>query len=314
MKYRRFHSLKRILNIGLIFVIIITMIALIFTSCAVRKADDGKTSVVAANFPAFDFARAVCGASANVTMLLPAGGESHTYEPTAQDILKIQNCDLFIYTGGESDVWADKILKSFDKDINTLKMMDCVNLIPIGGENADHKEFDEHVWTSPLNAAAIVERISGRLSLIDPQNKNIYEENAASYINELNNLDSCFRDFFKTVQNKILIFGDRFPIIYFTNEYGIDYMSAFPGCADHSEASASVISEIIEKINSENISTVYYIEFSNKNIANTIADSTNTETALFYTCHNVSVEQLKSGETYISLMTKNLETLNRTMH
>ena len=311
--------IKNIIYTLLICVICITT----FASCNTVPADDGKTSVVTTNFPAYDFARAICQDSANVTMLLPVGGESHSYEPTPQDILKIQNADLFIYTGGESDVWVDKILNSLDNDVNTLKMTDCVSLLPVGGEiTEEHEhtqedehdyEHDEHVWTSPVNAAEIVMQIKDKLCLIDSTNKDSYDKNAAAYIDEILKLDSDFRAFFKTVQNKILVFGDRFPLIYFTTEYGISYVSAFPGCADHSEPSAATIADLIEKIKKENISTIYYIEFSNQNIANTLADSANARTALFYTCHNISKEQFDSGVTYISLMRENLVTLQNTM-
>lgn len=266
-------------------------------------------SVVAANFPAYDFSRQVLGNAGQVTMLLPPGSESHSYEPTAQDILKIQGCDLFVYTGGESDAWVDKILNSLDREINTLKMMDCVSVLT----EEDGHEPDEHVWTSPVNAIRITEEIRNRLCEIDSDRREIYKENAAAYIAELNALDEAFRSFFETVENKTLIFGDRFPLIYFTEEYGLEYYAAFPGCAEHSEPSAAAIALLIEKIKEKKVSTVYYIEFSNHNIADSLADATGTAAALFYTCHNVSEEQLSGGATYVSLMRENLATLQATM-
>lgn len=302
--------------ICLIFVIIL----LCFFGCSGAYDDDGNALVVAANFPAYDFATHVCGNSAKVSMLLPAGSESHSYEPTAQDIIKIQNCKLFIYTGGESDAWVDKILNSLDKNIKTLKMVDCVPLLPVQHEhndghehNHDDIEYDEHVWTSPINAIKIVNKIKETLCTIDSNNSLDYEKNANSYIDKISSLDKDFRDFFETVDNKTLIFGDRFPLIYFTKEYGLEHASAFPGCADHSEPSASTIAELIKKIDSENISTVYYIEFSNHNIADTLANETGAKTALFYSCHNVSKEQLDDGVSYVSLMQENLSTLMKNM-
>lgn len=289
---------------------IIFSIAFTCFSCALPTQQDATTSVVATNFPAYDFAKQVCGDSAQVTMLLPAGGENHSYEPTAQDIIKINNCDLFIYSGGESDAWVDKILSSLDEKIKTLKMTDCVSLIPV----SEHEnEFDEHVWTSPANAVLIVEKIKDNLSVIDKSNKTAYEENAANYIKQITELDNDFSAFFNTVEKKTMIFGDRFPFVYFTQQYGISYASAFPGCADHSEPSATQIADLIKKIDSEKISTVYYIEFSNQNIAKTLADATGAKTALFHSCHNVSKEQLDNGVTYVSLMRENLNTLKNTM-
>ena len=273
------------------------------------SSENDGVSVVAVNFPAYDLARAVCGAE-NVSMLLPPGAESHSYEPTAQDILRIQESDLFIYTGGESDAWVERILASLDRAVNTLKMTDFVSLIEIDEHDA---EYDEHVWTSPVNAAAITNAIKSALCDMDSANKKMYEKNAQKYIEEINALDSDFRAFFDTVDNKSLIFGDRFPLIYFTEEYGIEYHAAFPGCAEHSEPSASDIAELMRMMQDENISDIYYIEFSDRNIAESLAEAGNAETHIFYTCHNVSKEQFDSGATYVSLMRENLEMLKGTM-
>lgn len=301
------------------FVIFLSFALLVATlGCAKSFSDDGKISVVATNFPAYDFASHVCKDIANVTMLLPAGAESHSYEPTAQDIIKIQNCDLFIYTGGESDVWVDKILNALDNNVTTLKMTDCVSLLPVGNSDAhshdhSHDEFDEHVWTSPVNAIKIIKKISDNLTELDAVNADVYKNNANDYINEITELDCDFRNFFSTIEKKQMIFGDRFPLVYFAKEYDIKYEAAFPGCADHSEPGAETIANLIEKIDSENISTVYYIEFSNHNIADTLAEATGASTTLFHSCHNVSKEQILAGVTYVSLMRDNLETLKLTM-
>lgn len=301
------------------FVVIFSFTLLfVCSACDKTFSDNGKTSVVATNFPAYDFASHVCKDAAEVTMLLPAGAESHSYEPTAQDIIKIQNCDLFIYTGGESDVWVDKILNSLDSKVRTLKMTECVSLLPVGNSYAHfdehaHDEFDEHVWTSPVNAIQIITKIKDKLTDFDVENANFYKNNANEYIKEITTLDSNFRDFFDTVENKTMVFGDRFPLVYFANEYDIRYYAAFPGCADHSEPGATTIANLIQKIDSEKIPTVYYIEFSNHNIADTLAEATGASTALFHTCHNVSKDQISKGVTYVSLMKDNLETLKNSM-
>ena len=268
------------------------------------KHGDGTISVVATIFPAYDFAVHVAGENGDVALLLPPGSESHTYEPTAQDILKIQNCDLFIYTGGESDAWADKILRSLDREVSTLKMMDCVTLLA-----NEHGEYDEHVWTAPANAVKITESIKNALCAVDGIRKDSYEKNASAYIAEINDLDQDFKDFFSVSKPELLIFGDRFPLMYFTDAYDLTYDAAFPGCAEHAEPSAAAIKRLIEKVREKHISTVYYIEFSNHTVADSIAEATGARTALFYTCHNVSKEQLENGVTYVSLMRANLATL-----
>jgi len=253
---------------------------------------------------------------------LPPGSESHSFEPSPQDIIKIQNADLFIYAGGESDYWVNTILESMDNKVNTLKMMDTVTVFEeelVEGMQLEHEdkmteeEYDEHIWTSPKNAIKISQEIAKRLSDIDPENSNIYKGNLQIYIEELSKLDNDFRDFFETVKNKTFIFGDRFPLLYFAKEYGINYYSAFPGCSDGSEPSAATIAFLVDKVKAENINTVFYIEFSNHKIADIIAESTDVKTAMFHSCHNVSKADLDDGATYISLMEQNLETLKEAM-
>lgn len=316
-----------------LFTILMTCLlaATILTGCGAAGSTaassgegSGRLQVVATNFPGYDFARAVCGDQADVTLLLPPGTESHSYEPTPKDILTVQDCDLFIYVGGESDAWVDTILSSLDKSVNTLKMLDCVDTLdeettegmteeeeePGEGEVT---EIDEHVWTSPTDAELIVQAIRGKMLEIDPGNKESYRANAEIYLQKLDELDGAFCDFFATISNKTMVFGDRFPLRYFAERYDLNCYAAFPGCSTQTEPSAATIAFLTDKVKSEGLTTVYYIEFSNHLVADSIAEATNTQTALFNSCHNVSQQQLDAGETYVSLMEQNLETLKATM-
>ena len=169
------------------------------------------------------------------------------------------------------------------------------------------------MWTSPKNAIKISESIKEALCEIDSENAEIYEENLLGYKEELETLDENFADFFATVENKTLVFGDRFPFKYFAKEYGLDYYAAYDSCSTEIEPSAGTISSLIDLVNDENISTVFYIEFSNEKVANSIAESTDTKTALLHSCHNVSKDELNNGATYISLMENNLETLREAL-
>ncbi len=292
---------------------------------------DHKLQIVATIFSAYDFARQVGGDNAEVTMLLPPGSESHSYEPTPQDIITIQNCDLFVYVGGESDSWVNEILESMDTPIVSVKMMDFVNIVEEelveGMEEESHDaeaaasneaaeeevEYDEHVWTSPKNAIAISQGIAATLADIDSDNADLYTANSDAYTAQLTELDTAFSDFFSTVSKKMLIFGDRFPLRYFVEEYGLDYYAAFPGCSADAEPSAATVAFLVDKVKSENISTVFYIEFSNHLVADSIAEATGAKTALFQSCHNVSQADLDAGATYVSLMYQNLETLKGAM-
>ena len=278
------------------------------------------------------FARNIAGENADVSLLLPPDTESHSYEPSPQDIIKIQSADLFIYVGGESEDWVKRILESSDTEVRTLRMMDTVEVyeeeIIEGmqhdeddheGEDADHEgdddhgAYDEHVWTSPVNAIKISKSISDALSEADPENAEEYAKNNEAYAAKLKVLHEDFVEFFGTVDNRLLIFGDRFPLRYFVEEYGLDYYAAFPGCGSENEPSAATIAFLIDKVKEENIKTVFHIEFSNHRISDSIAEATGSSDVLFHTCHNVSKEEMDAGEDYISLMSQNLERLKGAM-
>ena len=305
---------------------------------------EARISVVTTIFPPYDFVREIAGDRVELKMLLKPGEESHSYEPTPQDIIAIQESDVFIYTGGENDVWVEDILSSMPEGGRlTLRMIDCVDTVeeehvegmkespghdhddheeddadPYGGEAGEDThsvhEIDEHVWTSPVNAALIVERIKEILIQADPSGEAVYEENAAAYEEELAKLDQEFRDVADHARRKLLIFGDRFPFRYFADEYGLDYYAAFPGCAGDTEPSAATMAFLIDKVKEEKVPAVLKMELSNDDIANAIAEATGTEVKVFYSCHTLSAEDFESGETYLRMMQKNVETLKEVVN
>ena len=300
--------------------------------------DDGRISVVTTIFPQYDFVRQIAGENVELKTLLKPGEETHSYEPTPQDIIAIQNSDIFIYVGGENDAWVEDILESMpEADMRTLKLMDCVDTVEeehVEGmqeqpghsheEEESHEdeteeehsvhEIDEHVWTSPVNASAIVDKIKELLVQADPENRQIYEENAEAYEAELAELDAEFRDVVDNAGRRLVVFGDRFPFRYFADEYGLDYYAAFPGCASDTEPSAATMAFLINKVKEEEIPAVLKMELSNENIANAIAEATGTEVRTFYSCHNLTAEEFEDGETYLSMMQKNVETLKEVLN
>lgn len=318
-------------NVSLLCAAMAMLLAL--SACGQRPAEDrdpDKLTVVATVFPAYDFARAAGGDLAEVQLLLPPGTESHSYEPTPADILAVQDCDLFLYLGGESDTWVETILESVDLRGESLRMVDCVPLLEeetVEGMESyedghdhehDHSEapglgevvgYDEHVWTSPQNAAAITRAIGDTLAALDPANAGTYAANAEDYAARIEKLDQEFADFFAGAGDRTMVFGDRFPLRYFAEEFDIDYYAAFPGCSTQTEPSAATIAFLTDKVRQEHIPTVWYIEFSNHLVADSIAESAGVRTAMFHTCHNVSAADLEAGATYMSLMEQNLETL-----
>lgn len=310
--------MKKILSFVVAFALLLSSATAVLClyGCTSETTDDDKISIVATVFPGYDFARAVVGDLGNVRMLLPVGSESHSYEPTAKDIIAIRNCDLFIYVGGESDTWIEDMLSSFDEQIKTLKMMDCVEAVieeSVEGmevdDDGEEEEYDEHVWTSPKNAILITNAIVAAVSEVDPANAAVYSANAASYTGEMRELDEEFTRLFEGLANKTIIFGDRFPFRYFADEYGISYYAAFPGCSSETEPSAATVAFLEDKVRALDATTVFYIELSTHRIADTIATDTGASVALLHSCHNVTASDFASGVTYISLMRSNLETL-----
>lgn len=300
------------------------------------EPEDGRLQIVAAVFPAYDFARAAAGGLADVTLLLPPGAESHSYEPTPADILRVQRCDLFIYLGGESDAWVDTILSAIEPEGVSLRMVDCVDLLEeetvegmTGGHDHDHENreeheeahghlgevvgMDEHVWTSPKNASVITRRIGQALADLDPDNAGHYRTSAGEYAGRIDALDGEFSAFFDGLPRRTMVFGDRFPLLYFAEAYDLDYYAAFPGCGAQTEPSAATVVFLTEKVRTEHLPAVWYIEFSNHLVADSIAEAAGTATAQFHTCHNVSKSDLEAGATYVSLMEENLAALRAVM-
>lgn len=290
------------------------------------ESGSGELSIVTTVFPAFDFAREIAGERASICLLIPPGSESHSFEPTAQDILRIQNCDLLICNGGESEVWLEDMLEGLDGDIPRVVMLDCVQAleeeVKEGMQDQAHEheeeeaedhghepEYDEHVWTSPRNAALISRAISERLCSIDPENAEYYTSRCDSYCDSLLALDENFRSLFQELGKPTMIFADRFPVRYFVEEYGLDYYAAFPGCAEQAEPSARTVAFLIDKVMEENTPAVFYIEFSNQKMADVICEDTGCKKLLFHSCHNVTRQQLDEGVSYLGLMRKNLDTL-----
>jgi len=205
---------------------------------------------------------------------------------------------LFIYTGGENDAWVEEILSSLDTSPTMVKMLDVVK----------YPTDDEHVWTSPLYAGKISESVKDALCKIDPENEIFYSENHLAYSTDLGKLNEDFRKFFDA-RNPVLVFGDRFPLKHFAELYGVTYYSAFDGCSSETEPSAAELADIIKVVKTQNIDTIFCIEFSNRKVAESISEATGAKIRQFHTCHNVTQEELNNGATYISLMEENLKVL-----
>lgn len=317
------------------------------TACSNQdKADAHKLKIVTTNFAEYDFARQITGDKADVKMLLKPGAESHSYEPSPQDIKTIQDSDLFVYVGGDSDEWVGDILESMDKKPNTFKLMDAVDLMEEEvkegmvhehhhddeheheheheehadkhehehEEHADEPEMDEHVWTSPVNAIKIVEKMSAEIIKLDPNNADTYKKNTEEYIKKLQKLDGEFREVVNNGKRKEIVVGDRFPFLYFVKEYGIEYYAAFPGCSTDTDTNPATIAFLTEKVKEDNIPVVFHIELSNEQMSKAIAEATGAKSELLNAVHNISDEDFKKGVTYIDLMEHNVEVLKEALN
>ena len=322
-----------------IAVIISAVIMLSLTCCEIDKTqaqvnNNASLNIVTTIFPYFDFTKNVAGDRANIKMLISPGAEVHNFEPSPSDIISIENCDLFIYNGGESDEWVEKILASLDGKVNVLRMFDYVSLLgedeiefAADDEHTDHdhnhehhdhehneeEEYDEHIWTSPKNAATLSRAIADKLCEIDEKNADTYKSNLKEYGNQLSIVDNSFRQAVENgARNKIVV-ADRFPFLYFTQEYGLDYSCAFPGCSSQTEPSVKIVTSLIDTVRSEKIPAVFYLEMSSRATADILCEDTSAKPLMLHSCQNITKDEYNRGESYISLMTKNAENLKEAL-
>lgn len=290
------------------------------SGCAVPRTNDpadGKVRIVATLFPQYDFARAIAGDRAEISLLLPPGMDSHTYEPTPQDMLSIHQADLFVYTGPAMESWAQTIVDSLPQDGVTV--VDVSQGVALSGEeeheahdhgHATHDHTaDPHIWTDPHNAQHMVATLLEALCQRDPDNAAYYRENARRYQDELSALDDAFSRVVSQSARRTLVFGSPFSLYYFTQRYGLSYRAAFDSCSGESEPSAHTLVQLIDFIRQQRIPVVYVTELTDRKVAAVLSEETGAKVLLFHACHNVSKEEFNAGATYLSLMWQNVEHL-----
>ena len=274
--------------------------------CGIKREKADGLQIICTVFPPYDFVRAIAP-DANVSLLLDPGQETHAYEPTPRDIMDIQNCDLFIYVGGESEAWVKDMLGSIDNPPRTLTLLECVDM-------QDEHLHDEHVWTSLQNAITIVDKLEDTLCAIGVADKDALHTAAQTYVEELRTLDTQFAEAVNNAPRKTLVFGDRFPFRHFADAYGLVCASAYEGCDHSAEPSAAAVAAIADRVKAENIPVVLYIEFSNQKMADTLCEATGAQKRLFHSCHNLTKAELDGGKTYLSLMKDNLAVLKEALY
>ena len=336
---------------------------------------DGKLKVVTTLFPYYDFARQIAGDVVDLSMVIPAGQDSHSFEPTPADIRLIQNADLLICNGGTMEQWVTQVLGSLDApDLKVITMMDYVDVVQEeivegmedsgddhghdhahhdeeDGDHADHDhdtedhadhdhdtedhadhdhdmedhdhadddhayeiEYDEHIWTSPVNAMKITQVIADTLEEMDPADAAVFQANEADYLGKLKNLNQEFRDVVDGADLDLIVMADKFPLRYFADTYGLRYRAAFSGCSSDTEPSAKTIAYLIDKVREEQIPAVYYLELSSHRVAEIISEETGAKPLLFHSCHNVTRREFESGVTYLQLMEQNVVNLREGLY
>lgn len=316
--------MKRIIGI----ILCAAMCAGLFCACG-AETDSGKLNIVTTIFPEYDWVKNIIGEDSEkfeLTMLLDSGVDLHSFQPTADDIIKISTCDLFIYVGGESDEWVDDALKE-----SANKNMIVIDLLDVLGENAkaeeavegmeleeteEEPEADEHVWLSVRNAQLFCEEIKNAVIKLDGENAQKYEDNTAAYTQKLAALDGEFEKTVNGAENRTLIFGDRFPFRYLVDDYSLSYYAAFSGCSAESEADFETIKFLADKVDELNLSSVIMLEGTNHKIAQTVVSTAKSENVKILTMdsmQSVDMNAVKNGTSYPDIMEKNLAALKEAL-
>ena len=307
-----------------IFILSLILVATVFSSCKAPETtpDNGKITVVTTIFPVYDWTKNVAGENCNVIYLDESGTDMHSFEPTAKVILTLADADVFIHIGGVSDEWVSSAIESAkNPDIITLSLINITGMLEeeiAPGMEHDHDhdvtKYDEHIWLSLRKAQSAVSAIAETLGNADSTNKDQYKANAESYNAKLNELDDRFANCVNNAKRATLLFADRFPFRYFTEDYGIEYFAAFPGCSAESEASFDTMTFLIEKTKELSLPCIITIENSDSKIAGTISDETGTKILSLNSCQSVTKNDIDSGISYISAMENNLQIITEALN
>ncbi|MGN0368084.1 MAG: metal ABC transporter substrate-binding protein [Wujia sp.] len=311
----------------------VLMVAGLLTGCAEHAQEkEDKLSIVTTIFPVYDWVNQLIQGNENVelTMLVSSGVDLHSFQPTADDIVKVSSCDMFIYVGGESDHWVEDVWKEA-----TNKNMVVINLLEVLGDSVkeeeivegmegeeedegeeEEAEYDEHVWLSLKNAKVFCSYIAEQLGKIDTDHKALYEQNATTYIGELDTLDQAYEAAVDAGTYKTLLFGDRFPFRYLVDDYGLSYYAAFVGCSAESEAAFETITFLAKKVDELSLPVILKIENADDKLAQTIKENTkdkNQEILTLNSLQSVTAKDVSQGADYLQIMQDNLEVLKQAM-
>ncbi len=313
-------NMKKIIALCLCLIAVVSAVS----GCSANtENDNGKINIVTTIFPLYEWTKNIAGDKADVTLLVDNGVDLHSFQPSAEDIVKISTCDMFVYVGGESDSWVDDALKEkVNKDMavvnllellkNDIKEEETVEGMQEEKGEEDEKEYDEHIWLSLRNARKCCDGICKELVSVDKKNKTSYESNNKDYSDKLNNLDNEYKTAVNSAKTKTVVFGDRFPFRYLADDYDIKYYAAFAGCSAETEASFKTIAFLADKVDEYKLNAIFKIETSDDKIAKTIRENTKSKNQKILTLdsmQNKTAKDIKNKITYLSVMKNNLNTL-----
>lgn len=291
----------------------------LLTGCGGQQTQDDTLTVVTTVYATYDLAKQLTAdfdTEVSVKLLLTPGGESHSYEPTPSDVAAIQSCDLFVYIGGTSEQWAEKMIASSRTEKANLRMFDSVTLLDeeaVEGmqaeEEEEEEEYDEHIWTAPLNADSMADALRAAIGGIVPEEAAKCDASYAKLHGELTALDAEAKEIRENAKSDTLIFADRFPFRYFTAAYDWQYYAAFSGCSSDTDASAATLSFLITKVQELQIGTVFYLENSSQKISDAVCTATGAQAVMLQSGNNVSAEDFAAEKHYQEIMEENLSAI-----
>lgn len=304
-----------------------------------KKSEKSEDLVIVATlFPQYDFAREIIGEYGTVSLLLDPGMESHSFDPTTADMKEINSADLFLYTGPELETWVAQIEDSFSKDLRVVNLSeDLMEQLTAEAheeeageehreetethetdiheeeshahEEGHHHDVDPHIWTNPVYAMEMVEKIRDAVCELDPEHAESYRANAEKYLAQLENLDKTFEEIVETGARKEVVHGGRFALYHFAKRYGLTFYAAYDSCEAQMEPSAKTVANLTNRVKEDKIPVIFYEELVEPKVARSISEETGAELLLLHSCHNVSAEEFKAGVTYLGLMQQNAENL-----
>ena len=309
----------------IISIILIAAALLGLCACGSKEPEQPKSnlSIVCTAFPQYDFVKNILGTDEGLTLLIDDGGDLHSYEPTAQDIITVGSADIFIYVGGVSDEWVEGVITAANNpNLKTIALMELVETYDeeyvAGMEHEHHDEEsgtkDEHIWLSLNNAGVITQQICDIICEIDPENTERYRANAGKFIADTITLDIEYKLAVDGAKRNVLLFADRFPFRYLIEDYSLEYYAAFAGCSSESEASFQTMAFLIDKTKELSLPVVLTIDGSDGSIAKTICEATGAKALQLDSCQSVSMADIKNGTTYIDIMKSNLEVIREALN